>query len=247
MIYYAGAAIAYSAFYFYSGLAVPLAAFAMFGLTSFSFLFLFISLLSRLLIWKQWCVWCLASAGLSSFIFLSNVFYIKFGLVSIPAEIFEEVYEILVAGQLLSSGLALALPIVGAIMLWKFVRDFKMSSFEADILRTLAQVIWFAIFVLILSGFGLYFSDGGISNILYKSAVAAVLVAISAVLNLAILPKMVKKTLLFMGGEKLLFLWLPPRHLWLLIFWLFLFGFASWYFLGQIIDSFIFFVFKVGF
>ena len=64
---------------------------------------------------------------------------------SIPAEIFKEVYEILVAGQLLSSGLGFGASIVGAIMLWKFVRDFKMSSFEADILRTLAQVIWFAI------------------------------------------------------------------------------------------------------
>jgi len=151
---------------------------------------------------RQWCVWCLASAGLSSFIFLANIFYVKLGFAVIPAEIFEEFYEILVAGHLLSAGLGFGASIVGAIMLWKFVKDFKMSDFEAEILRTLAQVIWFAIFILILSGFGLYFSDEGISNILYKSAVAAVLVLISAVLNLAILPKMIKKTLLFINdGE----------------------------------------------
>ena len=151
---------------------------------------------------KQWCVWCLASAGLSSFIFLSNVFYIKLGFLSVPAEIFEEVYEILVAGQLLSSGLGFGASIIGAIMLWKFVKDFKMSSFEADILRTLTQVIWFAIFILILSGFGLYFSDGGINNVLYKSAVVAVLAAISAILNLVILPNMIKKNFVICGrGE----------------------------------------------
>jgi len=200
MLYYAVAAAAYSVFYFYSGLAVPLAAFAMFGLASFSFLFsLYLTFIQAFSL-KQWCVWCLASAGLSSFIFLANVFYVKSGFAVIPAEIFEEFYEILVAGHLLSAGLGFGASVVGAIMLGKFVKDFKMSSFEADILRTLTQVIWFAIFILILSGFGLYFSNEGTSNILYKSAIAAVLVLVSAVLNLAILPKMVKKTLLFVNN-----------------------------------------------
>ena len=200
MLYYAVAAAAYSIFYFYSGLAVPLAAFAMFGLASFSFLFsLYLTFIQAFSL-KQWCVWCLASAGLSSFIFLANVFYVKSGFAVIPAEIFEEFYEILVAGHLLSAGLGFGASVVGAIMLGKFVKDFKMSSFEADILRTLTQVIWFAIFILILSGFGLYFSNEGTSNILYKSAIAAVLVLVSAVLNLAILPKMVKKTLLFVNN-----------------------------------------------
>ena len=202
MLYYAGAAAAYSIFYFYSGLAVPLAVFAMFGLASFSFLFsLYLTFIQAFNL-KQWCVWCLASAGLSSFIFLANVFYIKSGFAVIPAEIFEEFYEILVAGHLLSAGLGFGASVVGVIMLWKFVKDLKMSGFEADILRILTQVIWFAIFILILSGFGLYFSDEGISNVLYKSAISAVLVLISAVLNLAILPKMIKKTLLFVNdGE----------------------------------------------
>ena len=202
MLYYAVAAAAYSVFYFYSGLAVPLAAFAMFGLASFSFLFsLYLTFIQAFNL-KQWCVWCLASAGLSSFIFLANIFYVKLGFAVIPAEIFEEFYEILVAGHLLSAGLGFGASVVGAIMLGKFVKDFKMSDFEADILRTLTQVIWFAIFILILSGFGLYFSDEGISNVLYKSAISAVLVLISAVLNLAILPKMIKKTLLFINdGE----------------------------------------------
>src|SRR3989338_7398560 len=225
MLYYAVAAAAYSIFYFYSGLAVPLAAFAVFGLASFSFLFFFSSglagplasfamfglasfsfLFSLYLTFiqafnlKQWCVWCLVSAGLSSFIFLANVFYVKSGFAVIPAEIFEEFYEILVAGHLLSAGLGFGASVVCAIMLGKFVKDFKMSSFEADILRTLTQVIWFAIFILILSGFGLYFSNEGISNVLYKFAISAVLVLISAVLNLAILPKMIKKTLLFVNN-----------------------------------------------
>ena len=200
MLYYAVAAAAYSVFYFYSGLVVPLAVFGMFGLASFSFLFsLYLTFIQAFNL-KQWCVWCLASAGLSSFIFLANIFYVKLGFAVIPAEIFEEFYEILVAGHLLSAGLGFGASVVGVIMLWKFVKDLKMSGFEADILRILTQVIWFAIFILILSGFGLYFSNEGTSNILYKSAIAAVLVLVSAVLNLAILPKMVKKTLLFVNN-----------------------------------------------
>src|SRR3989338_3405125 len=78
MLYYAVAAAAYSVFYFYSGLAVPLAVFGMFGLASFSFLFsLYLTFIQAFNL-KQWCVWCLASAGLSSFIFLANVFYVNF-------------------------------------------------------------------------------------------------------------------------------------------------------------------------
>ena len=180
-----------------------------FFLLSFSLYLTFIQAFNL----KQWCVWCLASAGLSSFIFLSNVFYINLGFLSIPAEIFEEVYEVLIAGRLLSLGLGFGSSVVGAIMFWKFAKDSKISGFEADILRTLTQVIWFAIFILILSGFGLYFSDGGISNVLYKSAAVAVLAAISAILNLVILPNIIKKTLLFAGGEKPRFLRLPLKHL----------------------------------
>lgn len=200
MLYYASSAVVYSIFYFYPGLAVPLAVFGMFGLASFSFLFSVYLTFIQVFNLKHWCVWCLTSAGLSSFIFLSNIFYIKFGFASLPKEIFEEFYEILFASHLLSAGLGFGASAVGAIMLWKFVKDFKISNFEADILRTLTQVIWFAIFILILSGFGLYFSDGGVNNVLYKSSAVAILVAISAVLNLVIFPKMIKKTLLFMGG-----------------------------------------------
>ena len=200
MLYYASVVLAYSVFYFRSDLAVPLASFGIFGLTSFSFLFSLSLTFIQAFNLKQWCVWCLTSAGLSSFIFLSNVFYIKFGFVNIPAEVFEEVYEILVAGHLLSAGLGFGASIISAIMLWKFVKDFKMSSFEADIARTIIQIIWFSIFILILSGFGLYFSGEGMNNVFLKVGIIVALVVISAILNLIILPKMIKQSLLFVGG-----------------------------------------------
>ena len=200
ILYYATIVLAYSVFYFRSDLAIPLVAFSMFGLTFFSFLFsLYLTFIQAFSL-KQWCVWCLTSAGLSSFIFLSNIFYVKFGFVSIPAEVFEEVYEVLVVGHLLSAGLGFGASIIGIMMLWKFVKDFKVSVFEADIMRTIIQVIWFATFILILSGFGLYFSGEDVSNILIKAGIVSVLVVVSVVLNLIILPKMIKRSLLFMGG-----------------------------------------------
>lgn len=200
MLYYASIVLAYSVFYFRSDLAVPVASFGMFGLTSFSFLFsLYLTFIQAFNL-KQWCLWCLTSAGLSSFIFLSNVFYIKFGFVNIPTEVFEEVYEILVAGHLLSAGLGFGASIISVIMLWKFVKDFIMSSFEADIMRVITQMIWFAIFIFILSGFGLYFSESGINNALLTVAITIVLVIVSAGLNLIIMPKMIKRSLLFIGG-----------------------------------------------
>lgn len=200
MLYYAGVVLAYSVFYFRSDLAIPLIAFSMFGLTSFSFLFsLYLTFIQAFNL-KQWCVWCLTSAGLSSFIFLSNVFYIKFGFINIPAEIFEEVYEVLFASHLLSAGLGFGASMISIMMLWKFVKDFKMSSFEADIMRTIIQAIWFATFIFILSGFGLYFSGEEMNNVLLRVIIATILVSVSAILNLIILPKMIKRSLLFVGG-----------------------------------------------
>ena len=58
----------------------------------------------------------------------------------------------------------------------------------------------FATFILILSGSGLYFSGEGVNNVLVKSGIVFILVVISVVLNLIILPKMIKRSLLFMGG-----------------------------------------------
>ena len=200
MLYYSTIVLAYSIFYFRSDLAIPIVAFSMFGLTSFSFLFSLYLTFVQAFSLKQWCVWCLTSAGLASFIFLSNIFYIKFGFLNIPAEVFEEVYEGLVVGHLLSAGLGFGSSIIGIMMLWKFVKDFKVSIFEADIMRTIIQVTWFATFILILSGSGLYFSGEGVNNVLVKSGIVFILVVISAVLNLIILPKMIKRSLLFMGG-----------------------------------------------
>ena len=92
MLYYASVAAAYSIFILFQS-SRSVGRVAMFGLTSFSFLFpLYLTFIQAFNLKAVNCVWCLASNRLvSSFIFLSNVFT-STSVLSIPAEIFEEVY-----------------------------------------------------------------------------------------------------------------------------------------------------------
>ena len=76
ILYYATIVLAYSVFYFRSDLAIPLVAFSMFGLT-FSRFFFALSHLYPGFQLKTMVRLVFNLGGLSSFIFLSNIFYVN--------------------------------------------------------------------------------------------------------------------------------------------------------------------------
>ena len=199
MAYYASVVIGYGLFLAFPDSIDPWMSVAVSALTLFSFLFSTYLTFIQAFNLRQWCTWCLTSAGLCSFIFVTSIFSLKFGVVSIPKEIFEEIYDILMAGHLLAAALGLGVSVVSTILFFKFVKDFKISDFEADIMHIFSQIIWFSIFILVLTGFGLYFSSHAkiLSQPLffaYKTAAIFSLLATSAVFNLLLAPKLIKKS-----------------------------------------------------
>lgn len=200
MLYYASVVLGYLAIAIFSSVSMPWALVAMFALTFFSFLFSAYLTFIQAFNLKQWCTWCLASAGICSFIFVTSVFSLKSGITSIPAEIFGEIHEILVEGNLLSAALGLGVSFAAAVIFFKFAKDFTISKFEADIAHVFSQITWFSIFIFVLTSFGLYFSNNvEISRqpmfFAFKMAAVFALLATSAVFNLLLAPRLIKKSI----------------------------------------------------
>ena len=91
--------------------------------------------------------------------------------------------------HLFGFGIGLGAVTITDILFFKFLKDFKISEFESDILHTLSQVIWFALTVIIISGLGLYLPEAQELNqsgkFLAKMAVVAVILLNGTFLNIS--------------------------------------------------------------
>lgn len=142
---------------------------------------------------KQWCTWCLSSAGLSTLIFLltlSGLSGFVAGLVAVTIK-----YKMLILGLHLF-GLAIGLggSTISDLFSFKFLKDLRISEWEADVLRTISQIIWLGLAILVVSGVGLiltnpahYFSS---PKYLVNMIVISIVIINGAFLNLYITPKL---------------------------------------------------------
>lgn len=199
MVYYSVAALSYGFFLFRPDAANPVFVLVATAATMFAFLFsLYLTFIQAFNL-KQWCAWCLTSAGLCSFVFIASFLSLKFGVLSIPSELFEEAREMFFAVHALSAAFGFGAAAVSALLFLNFVKDFKIVKTEYDTMNAVSQALWFALFIFILSGFGIY-ADGtnGIAEsrlFVLKVAATFLILFIAAVFNLLLSPNMAKKTL----------------------------------------------------
>jgi uncharacterized membrane protein len=192
LFYYGGIALAYGAFLAFPFLASPVLVFMVFGASIAAFFFsLYLTFIQAFAL-KQWCAWCLTSAGLCTGIFAAALFVSEAGFL----EVLAAHHSFLFLSHMFGVALGLGGATIADIFFFKFLRDFKISEWEADILHTLSQIIWFALAILLLSGAGLYVLDAAAlsANVKFIAKMTAVLVIIAngALLNLLIAPKLVK-------------------------------------------------------
>ena len=191
MAYYGIVAVAYGVFLMFPGLMSSFAVFSALALSTAAFLFSMYLTSIQIFAIRQICSWCLISAGLSTAIFFTTLAGSEFGFLSLLAE-----YKwIILTLHLFGFAIGLGAVTITDVLFFKFLRDFKISEFESDILHTLSQVIWFALAVLIISGFGLYLPQMDVLNqsgkFLAKMAVVAVIVVNGIFLNIAISPRLI--------------------------------------------------------
>lgn len=139
---------------------------------------------------KQWCTWCLVSALLSVVIFLTALAASRFSFLPyLPAA-----RPYLLGVHLFGLALGLGAASLADFFFFRFLRDLRISHFEAEVLRHISEVIWFGLALLVLSGTGLLLADPvrllASDKFLVKSIVVLIIIGNGAFLNLYIAPKL---------------------------------------------------------
>ena len=193
MVYYGVVALGYAL-----SLAVPaqapVIAYILVPLTTSAALFSLYLTFIQFFSLKQLCTWCLVSAAFSFAIFgialsQSVALVTPFLLViSIP----------LVVVHTLAAAIGVGTATVIDILFFRFLRDFRISEFESQILSIGSQILWGALGIMFVSGLGLYLPHIAALNqdaaFLVKMIVLAVLVVNGAALNLYLAPRLVRMT-----------------------------------------------------
>lgn len=191
MIYYGIVAIAYGVFLMFPQLVSPFAIFSVFTLSTTAFFFSLYLTCVQIFAIRQLCTWCLVSAGLSTAIFFTALAGSEFGFINLLME-HKNIVLIL---HFFGFSIGLGAVTITDILFFKFLKDFKISEFEADVLHTLSQVVWFALAVLIISGFGLYLPEAQELNqsgkFLAKMVIICVIVLNGIFSNIIVYPKLV--------------------------------------------------------
>ena len=192
LLYYGLIAVGYALFLIFPTLATPLVVFGVLFATTAALLFSLYLIFIQAFTLKQWCTWCLMSAGLCVIIFATALSISELGFISLLAEH----HDLIVILHIFGVALGLGGATIADIFFFKFLKDLRISEWEAGILHTLSQIIWFALAILVLSGIGLYLPEAQelnqSSKFLVKMVVVFVLILNGAFLNLLIAPKLVK-------------------------------------------------------
>ena len=139
---------------------------------------------------RQWCTWCLMSAGLCITIFLLVIQSSVFD--TIP---YLQAYKPYILGaHLFGTLLGFGGAIISDVFFMKFLKDFKISANESDTLKTLSQIIWFGLGIILISGLMLFLSDAErlsqSAKFLVKMVVVAVIIVNGFTLNIIIAPRL---------------------------------------------------------
>lgn len=191
MAYYGFLVLGYGAAIFLS-LSSPDVLFALLILSFVAAIFSLYLTFIQFFVIKELCTWCLTSAVISVTIFAITLSAGSLDVIPILAAN----HRIILGVHLLGVVLGLGGATITDIFFFKFLKDYKISREEADVLHTLSQVIWFGLALLVLSGIGLYLPEAETLNhsskFLVKMVAVAVIIINGSLLNLIVSPRLVK-------------------------------------------------------
>lgn len=191
MLYYAFLGLSYPAVLLFPGLSNTAFTFILFSLTVAAFLFSAYLVSIQAFAIGEWCTWCLFSAGISTVIFVISMFNIDPIVIATIASLTSVSLVLHLIGVALGVGAAT----ISDIFFFKFLKDFRISKFESEILSTLSQIIWLGVGLLVLSGLGLFIPEiakfGASSKFLTKMFIVVVIVLNGVFLNFYISPRLI--------------------------------------------------------
>jgi uncharacterized membrane protein len=139
---------------------------------------------------KNWCTWCLFSAGFTTFIAITAVFGASFDLLALLLE-----YKgLIIFFHALAAGIGIGATTVTDVLFFKFLKDLKISPGEKSVMDTMSHILWVALAVLILTGIGLYAPRSAelleSSKFLVKAVIVVIIAANGLVLNFIVSPRL---------------------------------------------------------
>ena len=167
----------------------------LFGITLFGFVFSLYLTSVQAFYLKNWCTWCLYSALFSTLIFIVSTLNFYNNL-EILITVMKSVAWFFIIVNIFAYALGTSLAIITEISTLKFLRDFKIDQKEKLTLIYLWQVLWSAIFLVIISSFAIFAFNLHIFDnqrlYLIKTAIFAFIIFASFLMSIFILPKLDK-------------------------------------------------------
>jgi len=194
-VYYAMIAISYAFILLNPNHVSDYFIFVLTGFTISAFLFsLYLTFIQAFYI-KSWCSWCLTSAAISIFIFILTVVNVVMqNIIFVP--ILAEMKTLVLIGHLFGFALGVGGATVSDVLFFRFLKDFKITKPEHQILETMSQIVWVGIVIAVITGIGLYLPNAEALNqsskFLLKTIVVSVIIVNGALLNLLISPRLMK-------------------------------------------------------
>lgn len=190
MFYYGFVVVIYSLFLFFPHLAYADLVFAFAWVSTFAFAFSVYLVSLQAFVIKEWCAWCLGSAIISTVIAILSWTHADFSF-------FLMLFKwktVLVIAHAAIAGIGVGTTTITDILFFKFLKDYRISTFEVDIMKTLSKVLWFSVSLLVITGALLaYLSYPQIfdnSKFVAKIFIVGLIIINGIVLNIFISPRL---------------------------------------------------------
>lgn len=190
MVYYGLSAFFYAAAISFPWLVTPGVHFIAFLVMLFAIIFTGYLVVVQAAVLRQWCTWCLGSALISTLLFTIAAYTISADIVPI----LQQYKTVVVVLHAFSAAVGVGAVTLTDIFFFKFLKDYRISHQEKEIMDTISDVIWAALIALIVTGIGLYLSQMSVLAVSTKFWAKVVVVGVVTVngvlLNLIISPKL---------------------------------------------------------
>ncbi|MDX1607859.1 MAG: vitamin K epoxide reductase family protein [Candidatus Spechtbacterales bacterium] len=187
MFYYVTIFASYLTYITMPGQIPPLFVEMIFLLTAGAFLFSLYLLSVQGFLLKQWCMWCLLSAVFSIIIFIIALEGINFAEIILTG--LEPVFSLL---HFFGFAFGVGGASVAAFLFLKSLRDYKISDSEMGVLRTISEIIWFALVLILVSQFAIYIPNieqlNSSPQFIVKMLALGIVVLGGVVVNLVLAP-----------------------------------------------------------
>lgn len=141
---------------------------------------------------REYCSWCLFSAFLCTVIFAIALV----GSLESVVPFLQEYKTIIVILHALAAAVGLGAATLGDMFFLRFLKDFRISQHESDVLSMISQVIWAALAVIFVTGLGIFLSDVQMYSesvkFLVKVTIVLIITVNGAMLNLLVAPRLVQ-------------------------------------------------------